>query len=161
MCNVCDYVWVPGKVSLICCVMSEVLLLRGRGLSPSPISHSDSWHSSTSSGQTHTVSNTSPDTITMLIRDHKNSFFLFSIFILSMHAENLTINCSSIINCTFATSSSEDTNGKHLLHSHDYREWSKRGCTVLLAPLYYLQLSIWFVRVLISKVCMLLQTHSS
>ena len=42
----------PGKVSDSCCVMSEVLLLRGRGLSPDSRSpsppHSDSWPSSTS-----------------------------------------------------------------------------------------------------------------
>lgn len=43
---------IPGKVSDSCWVMSEVLLLRGRGLSLPPSSssppHSDSWHSSTS-----------------------------------------------------------------------------------------------------------------
>lgn len=47
--------YIPGKVSDSCWVMSEVLLLRGRGLSPPPSSssapHSDSWHSSTSDGQ--------------------------------------------------------------------------------------------------------------
>lgn len=44
--------YIPGKVSDSCWVMSEVLLLRGRGLSLPPSSssppHSDSWHSSTS-----------------------------------------------------------------------------------------------------------------
>lgn len=47
--------YIPGKVSDSCWVMSEVLLLRGRGLSPPPSSssppHSDSWHSSTSDSQ--------------------------------------------------------------------------------------------------------------
>ncbi len=69
LCVMCVIVWVPGKVSLICCVMSEVLLLRAEDCLHPPSHIQDSWHSSTSSGQhTHTVTNASPDTITMLTR---------------------------------------------------------------------------------------------
>ncbi len=58
-----------------------------------------------------------------------------------MHAEDLILNCASIIKWKFATSTSEGTNGKHLLYLHDDRESSKRLYSALKQ---FLWLSIWF-----------------
>lgn len=137
LCVMCVIVWVPGKVSLICCVMSEVLLLRGRGLSPSPISHSDSWHSSTSSGQTHTPSPMLHLTQSPCLPELNRA---------NMHAENLIINCASIIKWKFATSTSEGTNGKHLLYLHDDRESSKRGYIVRLKSFCRFPSGLWGIQ---------------
>lgn len=76
-----------------------------------------------------------------------------------MHAEDLILNCASIIKWKFATSTSEGTNGKHLLYLHDDSESSKRGYIVRLNS--FCSFPSGSISLAVYKVCMHLKTRLS